>query len=105
MSDSQKRKTGSGYALRYSRAVTPPAAVTGAGGVKKQIQVPGTTQVEIDALKNILSPDRVLSGEHGIGYAKKQYMAETYGEDVIALMRRIKLAFDPNSILNPGKII
>ncbi len=47
----------------------------------------------------------LVSGEHGIGYAKKDYMAEIYGEDTIALMRRIKAAFDPNCILNPGKII
>ena len=47
----------------------------------------------------------LVSGEHGIGYAKKQYMAEIYGEDTIALMRRVKAAFDPNGILNPGKVI
>ncbi len=47
----------------------------------------------------------LVSGEHGIGYAKKPYMADIYGEDMIALMKRIKLAFDPNGILNPGKII
>ena len=47
----------------------------------------------------------LVSGEHGIGYAKKAYMADIYGEDVVQLMRRIKTAFDPNGILNPGKII
>ncbi|MBQ3792348.1 MAG: FAD-binding oxidoreductase [Clostridia bacterium] len=47
----------------------------------------------------------LVSGEHGIGYAKKEYMADLLGEDTVALMRRIKKAFDPNGILNPGKII
>lgn len=47
----------------------------------------------------------LVSGEHGIGYAKKQYMKEVYSEDLLMLMRRVKLAFDPNNILNPEKII
>lgn len=47
----------------------------------------------------------LVSGEHGIGYAKKAYMAEAYGDAVLALMRGIKSAFDPNNILNPGKVI
>ena len=46
----------------------------------------------------------LVSGEHGIGFAKKQYMLETYGEEQIALMRGIKRVFDPNGILNPGKM-
>jgi len=46
----------------------------------------------------------LVSGEHGIGYAKKPYMLEQYGPEYVALMRNIKLAFDPNNILNPGKI-
>ncbi|MHC6179840.1 FAD-binding oxidoreductase [Clostridium sp. JNZ X4-2] len=45
-----------------------------------------------------------VSGEHGIGYAKKKYIARQYGEDYIQLMRNIKLAFDPKNILNPGKV-
>ena len=47
----------------------------------------------------------LVSGEHGIGYAKKQYMKEVYSDELLSLMRRVKLAFDPNNILNPDKII
>ncbi len=46
----------------------------------------------------------LVSGEHGIGYAKKRYLLETCGEKQVELMRGIKRAFDPNGILNPGKL-
>jgi glycolate oxidase len=46
----------------------------------------------------------LVSGEHGIGFAKKTYLADQFGDDSINLMQRIKYAFDPDDILNPGKI-
>ena len=46
----------------------------------------------------------LVSGEHGIGYAKKGYLRKQYGETPIALMQGIKMTFDPKNILNPGKI-
>ena len=46
----------------------------------------------------------LVSGEHGIGYAKKRYMQEQYGDGQTRLMQGIKAAFDPDMILNPGKI-
>ncbi len=46
-----------------------------------------------------------VSGEHGIGYAKRAYLGLSQPPELSALMRRIKLAFDPNGILNPGKVI
>ncbi len=45
-----------------------------------------------------------LSGEHGIGLLKKQFMEEDLGAGTLALMRRIKDAVDPAGIMNPGKI-
>lgn len=45
-----------------------------------------------------------LSGEHGIGLLKKQFLELDLGVDAIALMRRIKAAVDPDGIMNPGKI-
>jgi glycolate oxidase len=46
----------------------------------------------------------VVSGEHGIGFAKRPYLFEQYDESYISLLRNIKLAFDPRNILNPGKV-
>lgn len=46
-----------------------------------------------------------VSGEHGIGHAKIDYLAESVGEVSMLLMKRIKAAFDPTNILNPGKVI
>jgi glycolate oxidase len=45
-----------------------------------------------------------LSGEHGIGLLKKQFLELDLGADAIALMRRIKDAVDPLGIMNPGKV-
>ncbi len=46
----------------------------------------------------------LVSGEHGIGYAKKEFLKRQYGEVPIALMQGIKQVFDPRNILNPGKV-
>jgi len=46
----------------------------------------------------------LVSGEHGIGYAKKDFLKRQYGETPIALMQGIKQVFDPKQILNPGKV-
>jgi len=45
-----------------------------------------------------------ISGEHGIGLVQKQYMDIAFPEVTLNLMRSIKAVFDPNGILNPGKI-
>ncbi len=45
-----------------------------------------------------------VSGEHGIGYAKKRYLRESAGSTALALMEGIKDVFDPQGILNPGKV-
>ena len=45
-----------------------------------------------------------ISGEHGIGLVQKRYMKIAFSETQLNLMRSIKDLFDPNGILNPGKI-
>ena len=47
----------------------------------------------------------VISGEHGIGMVKRDFLQENIGADAVSLMRGVKGVFDPKGILNPGKVI
>src|SRR5690554_1669807 len=47
----------------------------------------------------------LVSGEHGVGYAKKEYLARQIGPTQLELMKGIKKLFDPKNILNPDKIV
>jgi glycolate oxidase len=51
-----------------------------------------------------LSLGGAITGEHGIGATRKDYLAQALGDVQVDIMRRIKDVFDPNHILNPGKI-
>jgi glycolate oxidase len=54
--------------------------------------------------QGVIALEGSISGEHGIGFAKAEYLGLELSSDVIALMARVKHAFDPNGILNPGKL-
>jgi len=51
-----------------------------------------------------LSLGGMITGEHGVGATRRRYLPLALDEAQIELMRRIRAAFDPNHILNPGKI-
>ena len=52
-----------------------------------------------------LSLGGTLSGEHGIGLAKRDFMADAFSPATLSAMRAIKQALDPDGILNPGKVL
>ncbi len=46
-----------------------------------------------------------LAGEHGVGIARTEFLAEQVGDGLFSIMKEIKSAFDPHNLFNPGKII
>ena len=53
----------------------------------------------------VIKLEGTLSGEHGIGIIKKQYIEKEINNNTLELMKNIKKQFDPKSILNPNKSI
>ncbi len=47
----------------------------------------------------------VITGEHGVGYIRRKYLRLSLSEEEIEVMRKLKKLFDPNNILNPGKVV
>ena len=58
-----------------------------------------------DLFKQVLAWDGVITGEHGIGLAKKRWWPDAAGKEVRAMHRAIKKALDAKGILNPGKFL
>ncbi|HEV2965369.1 MAG TPA: FAD-linked oxidase C-terminal domain-containing protein [Chthoniobacterales bacterium] len=58
-----------------------------------------------DLFAQVLAWDGVITGEHGIGLAKKRWWPEATSEPVRDLHRKLKQVLDPNGILNPGKFV
>jgi D-lactate dehydrogenase (quinone) len=52
----------------------------------------------------VLSLQGTLSGEHGVGMAKRPFVSREIDATTMQLMKQVKLTFDPNNILNPGKL-
>ena len=57
-----------------------------------------------DIFAAAIDMEGTITGEHGVGAAKLPYLQARLGADQMALLRRIKAAFDPAGILNPGKL-
>ena len=84
----------------------------GDGNIHVNLMVNGTNRAERERAREaervlferVVALEGSISGEHGIGFAKARYIDIELSADTIALMKRVKHAFDPHGILNPGKI-
>lgn len=84
----------------------------GDGNIHVNLMVDPTNEEEMrraklaerELFEGTIALEGSISGEHGIGFSKAPYLGLELSPEVIALMRRVKLAFDPNGILNPGKM-
>ncbi|GJD10730.1 D-lactate dehydrogenase [cytochrome], mitochondrial [Galdieria sulphuraria] len=98
--------------LRKTNIVAPLIAHAGDGNFHLVILVRPNDKEEMEMVKSFndrlvkraISMEGTCTGEHGIGEGKREYLVTELGEDAIGLMRTIKEAFDPNGILNPGKV-
>ncbi len=61
-------------------------------------------KAKLDILKKTVGLGGSLSGEHGIGLAKKEFMQLKYNNYYMNILKNIKRVFDPENIINPGKI-
>ena len=56
-------------------------------------------------VERALRLEGTCTGEHGVGLGKMASMQKELGEDVIDVMRDIKKVFDPDNLMNPGKVV
>jgi glycolate oxidase len=84
----------------------------GDGNIHVNVMVDGSDENELEKghkaiekiFEMVVELGGTLSGEHGIGTSKAPFMHIAFNEAELQLFRDIKKAFDPNNILNPGKM-
>jgi FAD/FMN-containing dehydrogenase len=64
-----------------------------------------TDAVRAEVYAAVLALGGSISGEHGTGLTKRQFLEQQFGPRAVAAMRAIKAALDPQGILNPGKML
>jgi len=92
--------------------VVPCFGHAGDGNIHVNVMVDGSKKEEVEKgykaveeiFEFVVSLGGTLSGEHGIGLSKAPFMKIAFSEAELNLFKRIKEAFDPNGILNPGKM-
>jgi glycolate oxidase len=90
--------------------VIPTVAHAGDGNLHPNFifdgaEVPKAVWDAADAVfRACLALGGTLTGEHGVGLLKKRWLRDELGDDQVELQRQLKGVFDPNNILNPGKV-
>jgi glycolate oxidase len=92
--------------------VVPCFGHAGDGNIHVNVMVDGSNQKELEdghkaieeIFKLVVDMGGTLSGEHGIGLSKAEFMDIAFSQAELNLFKKIKEAFDPNNILNPGKM-
>ena len=92
--------------------VVPCFGHAGDGNIHVNVMVDGDNEEEVkngykaveEIFEYVVSLGGTLSGEHGIGLSKAPFMHIAFTKEELNLFKRIKEAFDPNNILNPGKM-
>ena len=92
--------------------VVPCFGHAGDGNIHVNVMVNGSNEKELkdghkaieEIFQLVVDMGGTLSGEHGIGLSKAEFMDIAFTKEERALFDRIKEAFDPNNILNPGKM-
>ncbi|NPA11744.1 MAG: FAD-binding protein [Epsilonproteobacteria bacterium] len=92
--------------------VVPCFGHAGDGNIHVNVMVDGSSEEEVkkgyqaveEIFKAVVEMGGTLSGEHGIGLSKAPFMKIAFSEEEMNLFKKIKEAFDPNGILNPGKM-
>jgi glycolate oxidase len=63
-----------------------------------------TEEFAAEVLEKCVAVGGTITGEHGVGVAKRPFLSREQAAPVIDLQKRVKQAFDPENLLNPGKI-
>jgi glycolate oxidase len=104
-------KTISDIATKYDLKI-PTVGHAGDGNLHPTISFDGTDPDEVrrveqasaELFKRVVELGGTVTGEHGIGLAKARFMSMEHDEVAMDVMRAVKKLFDPNNILNPGKM-
>jgi glycolate oxidase len=65
---------------------------------------PRVDEAVAEILRAAVDLGGTITGEHGVGLAKRDFLVYEQGQELVDLQRRLKAVFDPLGILNPGKI-
>jgi glycolate oxidase len=104
-------RTISDLAKKYDLKI-PTVGHAGDGNIHPVISFDGTSQSEVervekatkDLFEKVIELGGTLTGEHGIGLAKAPYIRMEHDDVAMDVMLSMKRLFDPNNILNPGKM-